>query len=109
MNRFMLPPRRNPMLQCRKYLRLGNLRVFTQARPLSDRQDATRRGRASLSEADVQRSAYWTDETRRANWMPLRQLELQRAKLLDCAHDFIAGLQPHLLIFGISENDALGC
>src|SRR3984893_3478138 len=33
MNRFMLPPRRNPMLQCRKYLRLGNLRVFTQARP----------------------------------------------------------------------------
>jgi hypothetical protein len=38
MNRFMLPPRRNPMLQCRKYLRLGNLRVFTQARPTGDVQ-----------------------------------------------------------------------
>jgi hypothetical protein len=36
MNRFMLPPRRNPMLQCRKFLRLGNLRVFTQSRPISD-------------------------------------------------------------------------
>lgn len=64
--------------------------------------------RSSLSEAVVQRSAYWTDESR-ANWMPLRQLELQRAKLLDRAHDFIAGLQPHLLLFGISENDALRC
>src|ERR1022692_2809606 len=33
MNRFMLPPRRNPMLQCRKFLRLSKLRVFTQSRP----------------------------------------------------------------------------
>src|SRR5208282_87977 len=29
MNRFMLPPRRNPLLQCRIYLRLGNLRFYT--------------------------------------------------------------------------------
>src|ERR1700693_47255 len=62
-----------------------------------------------IAKQTFQQSAYWTDETRQENWMPLRQLELQRAKLLDCARDFVASLQPHLLIFGISENDALGC
>ena len=41
--------------------------------------------------------------------MQLRQLELQLAKLLDRAHNFIAGLQPHLLFFRLSENDALRC
>src|ERR1017187_4035030 len=39
MNRFMLPPPTNPMLQCRKSFRLGNLRVFTHPRSVAADQE----------------------------------------------------------------------
>src|SRR5208282_1465835 len=53
MNRFMPPPRSNPMLQSRILFRLGNLRVFTHPRSVTATAPRRPNGRTQ-SVADIQ-------------------------------------------------------